>query len=72
MGCERAQRQIYRLVLPEHGAGFAREIEFEETSVDAAISIAQRVCGDLPVEIFEGDRRLGRLARSRAGFFIVS
>ena len=66
------QKRTYRLVLPEDSVGFAREIEFEETSADSAVRLAQKVCGDRPVQIFEGDRLLGRLARSRAGFWVVS
>jgi len=67
-----SQRHTYRLVLSADSSGFAREIEFEETCPDSAVQLAQKVCGNGPVKIFEGDRLLGRLARSSAGFWVVS
>lgn len=67
------KRHTYRLVLPKDSTGFEREIEFEEVSADAAVHLAQKVCGHRqPVKIFDGERLLGRLARTSAGFWVVS
>lgn len=66
------QGHTYRVVLGRDDTRSMSGIQFDETSADAAMRIAQKVCRDRPVEIFEDDRLLCRLSRSSSGFWIVS
>jgi hypothetical protein len=67
------QKHTYRLVLRDDGRGCAREVEFEEISADAAVHLAQQVCKEREMEIFENDRLLGRLKRAPKGrLWVVS
>jgi hypothetical protein len=65
--------QTYQLVLAADEEGEARTIEFEATSPDAALYVAQRQCRGREAELFENDRSLGRLQCAKpGGFWILS
>jgi hypothetical protein len=63
----------YRLNVAEDDLGCARQIEFEAASANRAMFMVQNLCGTREVEIFEDERRLGRIKLASAGgFWIVS
>jgi hypothetical protein len=65
--------QIYQLVMAEDGQGGAQTIEFEASSPDAALFVAERQCQGREAELFENHRSLGRLQCAKnGGFWILS
>ena len=69
----RPYSQTYQLVLDEDGQGEAQTIEFEASSPDAALFVAERQCHGRAAELFENRRSLGRLQCSRlGGYWILS
>jgi hypothetical protein len=68
----RSFSQTYQLVLHEDGQGVAQTIEFEASSPDAALFVAERQCRGRQAELFENDRSLGRLqCAAHGGYWIL-
>lgn len=69
----RNPQNTYRLVLSDDGEGLPRTIEFEASSPDSALYLAQQQCRGRGAELFEGARSLGRIqCVPRAGYWVLS
>ena len=65
--------QTYQLVMSDDGEGEPKTIEFEASSPDAALFVAERQCQGRAAELFENKRSLGRLqCARRGGYWILS
>jgi len=69
----RPYSQTYQLVMADDGEGEAQTIQFEATSADAALFVAERQCRGREAELFENHRSLGRLQCAKpGGYWILS
>ena len=63
---------LYRMVFVDEATGLEREVRFEDICPDPTFALARKICGEGEVTIYADDALLGRIKRSKDGFWIVS